>query len=339
MAQQEGVERRRLREEYFDIMLVGMTGQGKSTTANKLLCWSEKSNVKDISIWKFQSDSEEDELRLVSWRSVQKPHLEVNMMGSLPTKCCQVLSNDTLKLRVFDMPGFYDSDAVKAPAPSPTRDGIEQATRDVANFNMGITRDIIRIQAAVGMSFRRVLYFLPCRGPLERSNAILKLDLQQLEYAFGRAVFKSMVAVATAPPYLNALNFPQECIEQCERHLTEALQSVFGGVEVPKIPIIFISISESGESILEKIREARVSCDRLVLQINPHTCAKCGMRIGKLENEEVTCAPPQDPEGFIPHEESLCHPAFKRSLLSYLWPLTKIISHWPSYKEEYCVSC
>ena len=72
----------------------------------------------------------------------------------------------------------------------------KQASGNVAAYNFGIMRNIIRIQSALGMCFRRVVYFTPCRGPLERANSVLKQELQQLEYASGPSVFECMVAVA-----------------------------------------------------------------------------------------------------------------------------------------------
>ena len=97
MAQQEGVE-----DKYFDIMLVGMTGQGKSTMADKLLIanpgklkyvLSEQLEdlsqgdariwLEDISMWQLHEGDErgvvETHLKaLVNSRTKPKPHVEVN---------------------------------------------------------------------------------------------------------------------------------------------------------------------------------------------------------------------------------------------------------------------
>lgn len=111
---------------------------------------------------------------------------------------------------------------------------------------------------------------------------------------------------------------------------------------MPKVPIIFISLAESCESILGKVRGAEVSCDHLELRFNPSTCANCGVKIGNLDGERVTCSTLQDPEGSIPYEESTCHPAFKRSFLSYVFGRSfakRISRRWPSYKEESCIEC
>jgi hypothetical protein len=80
-----------------------------------------------------------------------------------------------------------------------------------------------------GMCFCRVVYFLPGRGALERANAILISEMQQLEHAYGRDVFECMVAVATIPQRFSASNlsdedkFPPSDIKQCEQSFDRAL--------------------------------------------------------------------------------------------------------------------
>lgn len=387
MAQQEGLERYRLKDTYYDMLLVGRTGQGKSTTADKLLIANPEGlkydlpermeatttnnarvRLEDISMWLL--DEKEDEKKksvdlethlkaLVYFRTSDAPHNRVNGMRGQGseiltnnTAFCQVFSNDTTKVRVLDVPGFYDSSAFKSPASSAASSArIVQCATDIASSNLCITRNIIRIQAALGMCFRRVLYFLPSRGPLERFDALLKSELQYLELAFGRPVFECMVAVATVPTRSSLKKeadkekFPREDVKQCEGYFQKALRDVLGvgpDEEEPKVPVIFISLSESCESILGKVQGARVTRDQLELKFNPSTCANCGVRIGSLDEERVTCSMLQDPDGVYPYEESTCHPFFRRSLLSHILgrKITKMIAaKWPSYKEEFCVNC
>ena len=147
---------------------------------------------------------------------------------------------------------------------------------------------------------------------------MLEQQLQQLEYAFGHSVFECMVAVATIPRRYSLREeetMPQVERMQCKRFFQTALGNVIGPKKAwPNVPIIF---AESCESILRKIKGAGVSRDGLELKFNPSTCANCGMKIGSLEGEAVICSMPQNPDGSIPYEESTCHPAFKRSLVSY----------------------
>lgn len=236
MAQQEGLQRYRLNETYYDIMLVGRTGQGKSTMADKLLIANPdgveyvlpdktvpnvrhdgevkdgevKVQLEDISMWLLhaedQSQDSETHLKaLVYFRTSAEPHDGVNHMRDpkstilTGTSSCQVLSNDTTKVRILDVPGFQDERGFRSATSSvPSHMNRPcQAAVNIANFDMSTMRNVIRIQSALGMRFRRVVYFLPSRGALERPDSLLKLDLQQLDYAFGRAVFECMVAVAT----------------------------------------------------------------------------------------------------------------------------------------------
>ena len=376
MAQQEGVEI--LKDKYFDIMLVGMTGQGKSTMADKLLAANpgklkyvlpEEFNLRqgdariwleDISMWQLHEGDEsgvvETHLKaLVNSRTKPKPHVEVNNLRDpkkkilASTSFCQVFSNDTTKVRILDVPGFEDEKAFsstsQAAAQTSQPNRLYQAAINITASNFGIMRNIIRIQSALGMCFRRVVYFIPSRGPLERANAVLEQQLQQLEYAFGHSVFECMVAVATIPRRYSLREeetMPQDDIEQCKHFFQVALENVIGPNEAkPEVPIIFVSLAESCESILGKIKGAGVSRDGLELTFNPSTCANCGVKIGSFEEKGVICSTPQDPNGSIPYDESTCHPAFKRSLLSYLGRRIKdaISRKWPSYKWEYCVEC
>ena len=374
MAQQEGMES--LKDKYFDIMLVGMTGQGKSTMADKLLIANPGKvkyvlpeepkmrvgdaniQMEDISMWVLQERHEKDVetylKALVHSRTKLKPHTEMNNMRDpqknfmTSTSFCEVFSNDTTKVRVLDAPGFVDKKAFSSISSmaTPTSQST-QAANNITAHNFGIMQNIIRIQLALGMRFRRVVYFLPCRGPLERENAVLEQQLQQLEYAFGHSVFECMVVVATIPRRYSLREeetMPQEEIEQCKHFFQAALGNVIGPNEAkPDVPIIFVSLAESCESILGKIQGAGVSRDGLELRsIKFSICASCGMKIGSLGKERIICSGTQDLGWSIPYEESTCHPAFNHPILSYT-PGSRIkdaISKvWPLYIEEYCKNC
>ena len=422
MAEQEGLDRYRLGENYYDIMLVGLTGQGKSTTADKLLIadpnrrtsTSEditqqpqasnssstpggagpqasnssastgpeagsrqrvKLELENISIWLLHEGENEDEMEthlkgLVNCRSKPHPQKEVNKMRDpknkifSPTKDCQVFSNDTTKIRILDVPGFQDGGAFKSPPATPTapaagnahngsgsHSGIYQSSMDIASFHIGITRNIIRIQSALGMRFRRIVYFLPCRGVLERAHFVLKAELQALEHAFGKSIFECMVGVATITRRFSLREesdeekFPREDVEQCQEYFQSALKDVLNVVDddrVPKVPIVFISLSETCESVLEKVKGAKVGRDRLELTFNPSTCVNCGLGINSINGERVTCYLSGRPEESFPYCESTCHPAFKQSVIRALLGKTvsrMIARRWPSYKEEFCVAC
>ena len=193
---------------------------------------------------------------------------------------------------------------------------------------------------SLDMCFHRVVYFLPCRGPLERGNALLKHQLEQLEYTFGHSVFECMVAVATVAKRQSMMNiveeekFSQEDIKQCEHFFQIALRKVIE--HEPDVPVIFVSLTESCESILGKIQGAKVSCEGLKLHTNLGTCASCGMKFGTLGENFKFCVP-KHPENDVPYEESTCHPTFQRTLLSKF--LGRQITKCMGCVVERCVAC
>ena len=107
--------------DYFDIMLVGMTGQGKSTMVDKLLIANPKvlpkhfvttkdDQLEDMSMGKKLDPSVPVHLECLE----PNPHAEVNDMRDpekTSTSSCQVFSNDATKVRILDVPGFEDEKA------------------------------------------------------------------------------------------------------------------------------------------------------------------------------------------------------------------------------------
>ena len=181
---------------YYNIMMIGTTGQGKSTTADKLLIAnpsqhpyeggvpqrdpvlneeSRQLKMDDITMWLLHASKEpptdahgkvidQDNLQcaqtrvkcLVYFRNKQDPHKKVNEARSTKmnifssTKDCEVLSNETSKVRVMDVPGFFDGTSV-----------ILEGQNNLEVNNLDIMRRIVRIQTTLGMKFHRILYFLP----------------------------------------------------------------------------------------------------------------------------------------------------------------------------------
>ena len=137
----------------YDILLLGRTGMGKSTTGNKLLGISGGLNC-----------------------------FETGNAGQSVTRECKLLSNE-FNIRVLDTPGFADS----------------QLTRmyGVIKSNLHMFRSILRQQEKHDLTFSRVLYFLPCRGPLERADGTLQEEIQVIYEFLGQDVFDIMVIAAT----------------------------------------------------------------------------------------------------------------------------------------------
>ena len=85
------------------------------------------------------------------------------------------------------------------------------------------------------------------------------------------------------------------------------------------------------------------------LEIDPSTCAECGVKIGVVKNQRVTCYFGEDPSNAIPYDESTCHPYFvpKYSRIDKIWGGFKYVvslgwitgEPWPVFVGEKCVAC
>lgn len=370
--------------EYYDIMLIGLTGQGKSTTTDKLLVanplghtYDIKSmptdvaehvqdqpqlKIGDITMWMTSTnDLEKEKTRmksLVFSRTNQNPHEIINMVrkneGSESTRTidCELFSNETSKIRVLDVPGFFDEDSLTSP------DGAQQASildssSNTTNNNLVTMRKIIRIQKVMGMKFKRILYFLPVRGPLERANGILQQELQAMTHYFGLSLLRKLVLVATNPPIVSTLAisedeaFPPIARTETQQYVCKALKKVFPKeASFPEMPLIYVSLNETCESIYRKIQDAHIQDEDLRLELNPETCGNCGKRVGIIKGERLTCYLNVSQE--IPYEESTCHPkiipdyAFKHRVAEFFIRLftlgVKSLANYYVLKEI-CAGC
>ena len=112
------------------------------------------------------------------------------MQTAESTKVCKVFSNEKTKIRVLDVPGFYNQHSITATT-------LSSAHKDILRENLTTMCQILQIQLAQNMYFYRVSYFLPIRGPLERANAMLQAELKLLVHYFGLTFLKTVVLVAT----------------------------------------------------------------------------------------------------------------------------------------------
>ncbi len=322
--------------EYYDIMIIGHTGQGKSTTSDKLLianregvrCTTDVNIVTDeakkqlqcgdMTLWlTTTSDLEKEETRLktlVFARTDASPHNKIQeIRGNLGksddnpgTKHCEVFSNEVSKVRILDVPGFFDEECITG-GPDTT---VESAQSNAVAYNLRIMRKIIHIQTVMNMKFKRILYFLPVRGPLERASGVLQLELRVLTHYFGSSVIRKIVIVATNPPRMGRMPeeeaFPNEDQVQTMKFVNRSLKKLFPDVQFPLIPLIYISHGETCESILDKVFQAQVDREDLQLQVDPDTCTQCGKQVGIVNNEKVVFY--INGENKIPNSESHCHP-------------------------------
>ena len=339
--------------EYYDVMILGYTGMGKSTTSDKIIIAEKqvetraqetdrndqkmkehKLTIDDLTFWTVAPSSPDNLKVLVRnylktlnyCRTMADPHLRVNaarMEQELNpmTASCQLVSNELTKIRVLDVPGFFgdavgEEDRTTARSTFLYEDNIDEFVLN----HLKIMRHILRIQSTMKTVFRRILYFLPGRGPLQRSNQVLKQDIALLAKYFGPSIFESVVIVVTVEPrFSGMLDLQDRLFTDQDRTTTvevfgKTLASVLSSYKhkVPiNPPVVFISLLDTGESIVKKITEAEVKNEFLELSFDPGVCIKCCSTILWLENEKVKSVPAgrADSEA-IPYDEGHCHPIF-----------------------------
>ena len=168
---------------YFNILLIGRTGYGKSSTGNKLIQAGGKTSgtTKMIKRWTSYCST------LLNGSTETTPLPMEFAVGHTSESCttrCEILSSSSV--RVFDVPGFGGSERPN---------GI-----DVKQFNTQYIRWILRIRNELKMVIHRVLYFIPHRGVLRKADGAMKEELESLQYFFGNVIFESMIMVATYDP-------------------------------------------------------------------------------------------------------------------------------------------
>ncbi len=377
---QQGIEDSTI--DYYDIMVIGKTGMGKSTTADKLLVANpdghnyhgsqhsepvikrEQMTLDNLSIW-ILSDAPDEELRVKTrlknlhfFRSMAEPHQEINQFHageqhvSGITIGCELISNESTKVRVLDVPGFFgqgDTGAHEGTASEKAK-----CTIDVALNTM---RKILQIQAAMHMKFRRILYFLPEHGGLKRASSLLELELTTMANYFGRAIFECMVVIATLPAEVyefaqGTITFPEASIAKTRKHFDIALSNALPNEkkDLPKPPIVFISLTDSCEKVFTNIDKAAVASNEVMLEFDPMVCARCGIKAKTIKTEKIAVYTDESESSTIPYEESTCHPMLVPKYtnvakffggVAHLLTLKKFLGKWPSFGslDEVCVAC
>ena len=318
--------------DYFDIMILGLTGQGKTTTADKLLIanptpvdyslyeeaptmGSQQVTLEDLSAWFIPNENfsfEQISTRmknLVFYRRLENPHLEINaahdsdMYVNQKTVACELFSNETTRVRVLDVPGFFGV----------VRNANHDISHKVDIDHFNIMGNILQIQVSMAMRFKRILYFLPCRDSLRRPSAALQQELVLMFHCYGRSIFEAMVLVATLGPSSynkgDPVTMSDEELELSRRNLQDMLR-VFLPDNTPNPPIIFISLRDTCEEVLKKVQDAEVAKENLRLELNFFECAHCSMTVGERNGERVACITSDNWSQSILNEHSYCHPYF-----------------------------
>ena len=404
-------------DDYFDIMIIGKTGLGKTTTADKLLLanltgkqYGQKqqddtnkskasssqepskdgasqrrrssqasdniAQAEDLSMWHISDevgdiDMVEQRLKnLIYCRLSDNPHEAVNKLreDSSVTKCCELLSNDTSKIRILDVPGFFSTKKI---GPKSSKDMLEN-TQSIISNNLLTMRKILHIKTAYQFKFNRIVYFLPERGVLRSNSQVLQMELQMMETYFGRTIFECMLVVAThdRSAYKSFKGDNEQKLyspldfEKTKMYLQQALRAVFADITlIPRPPIEFLSYHSTCEDLLNLIKGSKVMRRGVKLAFNTSTCARCHTILKRVKpkifqregehsehSDMITCRHPDMNED-IPYEDSPCHPMIipKYSMLQRIFggivhvimPVQYVKRHYPSFKnfEEVCMAC
>ena len=218
---------------------------GKSTTANKLLGTNKATN-------------EPLEARTVygaTW-SEGKDAVNYFLTGDgyeSVTSQCKLLCNEQ-SVRVLDTPGFANTQLTKEYGP--------------LECNLQIFEWILQEQEKHDLAFRRVLYFLPNRGPLERAEGALQEEIKVMYDFLGKDIFNIMVIIATnQKDEKYQIEFDEEDISTTKKVFTTAFETVTGQ-HLPKCPpVLYLPFNET--NVLKKIESAEVVVEKCLQKREP----------------------------------------------------------------------
>lgn len=298
-------------KSYFNVLLLGRTGQGKSTLGNNLLKPRGSSKATD-SDPDAHKETDHDYSSLAK-RDVHKAiapdysslaaaaqdtdsRFKEGMGYESCTRRCEVLS--ATGVRVLDTPGFADSDKVTEAG------GIYRA-------NLSMFRNIARKQVELKFAFDRVLYFLPERGCIEKVHGYLLEEIQVMHHFYGNAIFERMIVVATLDEFMQGGADQRLLEDKCKKAFTEALRFIKFTGTPPRV--MFIPIHLSGEKLLQMIQIADGETHGGVSKCAfvDSVCARCAVCIVYQEGSKHTpenriCV--RKEQEVVDYEQSKCHP-------------------------------
>ena len=321
--------------------MLGKTGVGKSTTANKLVGVYDSDNERNSyvleNIKSTFSRSNETEVKFI-----ESPKYSL----SSTTKNCQIITNKTLGISVLDVKGFADSEVC--------------SEAGVFLGNLEIIRNMIHAtidhRLDQSLTFNRVVYFLPNRRIPEKADGNIQEELKVMFHYFGEEIFNRMVIVVTTS-YLEdqSLVLSEDMIEHTKQVFLTAYKLATETRLAKCPPIVYISIKDDGKRVRDLIESAEVT-DRSKLPLNvlDDTCINCAAKIKNIQTRKDNIRLVIDPTDGerIKYEDSLCHPLFKpkyttiRKIISGVTivitlGLIKLAVDLPFFfnSEEICIKC
>ena len=326
-------------------LLLGRTGWGKSTTGNKLIGSQESENYIYQPYYKkptmlLNNTESQGDIKIPK----KDYNFEVGKHGSLEstTSNCQLIANKTLKICVLDTKGFADSHTT--------------VENGVYPGNLQIIREILRIQQDQGITFNRIIYFLPVRDIPEKIDGHLQEELKIMHYFFGKNIFDCMVIVLTTNPLEDlSLHLDEYSKKHSKRVFVEAVKASCQLQLDGCPPLIHINRDDSSAEVRRKIKSANViRPTNIKLKVTEHTCLKCASKIlpipsdGDIKTEVIEGKSGQQ----IEINNSYCHPEIipKYSTFTKIFGslgniltigITYVAFGLPGYfnAEEKCINC
>ena len=306
-----------MRNGYKDILLIGRTGKGKSTTGNTLLAISPDGSSSD---------------EIVHFGEHFITHFVVSTGPESCTKSIHVLANSRTMIRVTDVPGFGDS--------------VRRADATVFQVNLQFIRNIVRANAA--NQFGYVLYFLPFREPPERADGNFREELEALYFYFGETIFDHMIMITTNSKRAQSIIPNAEDLEILNRLITRTLREATEDQYTRCPEILYVPLGVTHDQLLEDVLRFNPPTSPITLRAS--ACIKCGCEYNsdKVYDRGGTK---------IDLTQSKCHPAFipKYSIVKKIIHTAIAIVYfgipyaiaiargqqWPGFgnNEEMCIKC